>query len=74
MLALAFVVATVVPTVVPYEVVNIGTINITTPAGQVISIPERSVFSTNFVEIRLDSKTIELNNSAIFSDGFEQEE
>ena len=58
---------------VPYLVTNNGNLQVTTPTGVVITIPEGSEFNTNQLTFRLDAKVITLDNVRIFKDGFENE-
>ena len=58
---------------VPYLVTNNGNLQVTTPTGVVITIPEGSEFNTNQLTFRLDAKVITLDNVSIFKDGFENE-
>ena len=57
----------------PYLVTNNGNLQVTTPTGVVITIPEGSEFNTNQLTFRLDAKVITLDNVSIFKDGFENE-
>ena len=55
----------------PYLVVNKGTLQVTTPSGQVLIIPEGSSFLVNSHETRLDLRELTLDNVGVFKDGFE---
>lgn len=55
----------------PYLVTNEGTLNVETPEGQTIVVPEGSRFTVNRVRARLDVKEVTLDNIAIFKSGFE---
>ena len=60
-----------VATLPPYLVTNQGDLRVTTPEGVLITIPEGSEFTVNSHETRFDSKTVVLDNTRIFGDGFE---
>jgi hypothetical protein len=55
----------------PYLVVNEGALQVETPSGQVLIIPEGSSFLVNSHETRLDLREVTLDNVGVFKDGFE---
>lgn len=55
----------------PWIVTNKGTIHIETPSGDVITVPENSIFLVNRASVRFDLNEITLDNVEIFRDGFE---
>ena len=55
----------------PYLVINKGPLQVTTPSGQVIIIPEGSSFLVNSHETRFDVREVVLDNVGVFKDGFE---
>jgi hypothetical protein len=55
----------------PYLVVNKGTLQVETPSGSVLIIPEGSSFLVNSHGTRLDLREVTLDNVGVFKDGFE---
>ena len=56
----------------PYLVVSKGTLQVETPSGQVLIIPEGSSFLVNSHETRLDLREVTLDNAGVFKDGFDE--
>ena len=54
----------------PYLVINRGVLNVETPDGTIIVIPEGSWMYTNRITIRLNNREVILDNVLIFRDGF----
>jgi len=55
----------------PYLVINRGVLNVETPDGTIIVIPEGSWMYTNHITIRLDNREVILDNVLIFRNGYE---